>query len=453
VIPSAHRENLLTLAHALGVDEPHAAALLAARVAVTAALRPSDQFCGDLTTALLKRTFADVGGHVSDPRVEVVIGNTPRRTAAPAAIFVQLSGTRAVVALEPFGQPIPPDVPRTLALLAACYAAGAATRLVVGASIAPARYPIVVDLAELLDDDLSLLAGRVEFGDTYLAGAGAIGNAFLLGLSTLDVSGTIHIADHDSVSPGNLNRCVFFSAADVGLPKATVLASRAALPLVRLVPHVERLQAVPGADHIEQLVVGVDSPRARRHLQDQLPHKVFDASTTGIAEIVLHFNDITRREYACLSCVYHAQPLEEAHERHVAEALGVTLQDVRTQYVDQHAAQKILEKFPQLTEIEGLAYDTLFKQLCGQQLLTSPNGAQVLAPFGFVSALAGALLAIEFARRTARRDAANPFNYWRVSPWTAPVMALRQTNLPHPRCTFCSEPVLVDVARKLWGTP
>jgi ThiF family protein/E1 ligase-like protein len=450
---SAHRENLLTLAHALGVDGRHAATLLAARVAVTAGPRPCDRFCSDLTIALLKRTFADVGVHVPDPNLEIVVGDAKRRTAAPAAIFVHLSGTRAVIDHEPSGQQVFQDVPRPVSLLAGCYAAAAATRSIVGPAIAPARYPLVIDLADLLDHDLAILSGRLEFGEAYLAGAGAIGNAFLLGLSTLDVSGTIHIADHDSVSPGNLNRCFFFSDADIGLAKATVLATRAALPLVRLVPHVARLQAVPGANHIEQLIVGVDSPRARRHLQDQLPRNVFDASTTGIAEVVLHFNDVTRREYACLSCVYHAQPLEDAHERHVAEALGVTLEDVRSQYVDARAAEKIRERYTQLTEIDGLAYDTLFKQLCGQRLLTSSEGAQVLAPFGFVSVLAGALLAIEFARRTLRQDAVHPFNYWRVSPWTAPVMALRQTNPPHPRCTFCSEPVLVGVATKLWGEP
>lgn len=449
---SAERENVLTLANALGIDDARAVTLLSASVAVTPGARECDQFCANLITSLLRRTFAEVGRDVSGPVVEVVVGDAPHRTGAPGAVFVHMDTTRAVISHDRLGSPSGADVHRVLCLLAACYAAATVTRSIVGSTIAPARYPLVVDLAELLGEDLPALGRTTEFGVAFLAGAGAVGNSFVLGLSCLNTSGTLLVADPDSVSAGNLNRCFYFSDLDLGRPKVAVLCERSApaVPHVRLVPHATRLQDVPGADHIERLIIGVDSRRARRHLQEQFPRTVFDASTTGIAEVVLHFNDATERQHACLCCVYRSEAVEDAHERHVAETLGVSLEDVRTHHIDARAAAAIKAKYPSLLKIEGEAYDTLFKQLCGQQLLSGPEGAQVLAPFAFVSALAGAFLALEFVRRSARGDVIAPFNYWRASPWTSPVIGLRQMRPAQPKCAFCGDPALKQVARELW---
>jgi len=63
-----------------------------------------------------------------------------------------------------------------------------------------------------------------------------------------------------------------------------------------------------------------------------------------------------------------------------------------------------------------------------QQLLGGPEGPQVLAPFGFVSMLAGALLASSSCVEPPAATQGIRFNYWRVSRWAAPVMALRQSN-------------------------
>lgn len=55
-----------------------------------------------------------------------------------------------------------------------------------------------------------------------------------------------------------------------------------------------RLQDVPakqgGGAWLKRLIVGVDSPRARRNLQTEVPGEVYDASTTGISEVVVHFS-------------------------------------------------------------------------------------------------------------------------------------------------------------------
>ncbi len=69
-----------------------------------------------------------------------------------------------------------------------------------------------------------------------------------------------------------------------------------------------------------------------------------------------------------MSCIYHETPDESAHEVHVADALGVTVADVRDYFVSPSAAVAITLKYDYLDpeKLKGLAYDSLFKELCGK---------------------------------------------------------------------------------------
>jgi hypothetical protein len=102
-----------------------------------------------------------------------------------------------------------------------------------------------------------------------------------------------------------------------------------------------------------------------------------------------------------------------------------------------------------LEDLLGRAFDTVYKELCGVGKLKNVGGEQVLAPFSFVSVLAGAYLAIELAIRVSR--AGEPrFNYWRVSPWHSPVPVLRQTRSRDAACEFCSKPYFRQAMKDLW---
>jgi hypothetical protein len=265
----------------------------------------------------------------------------------------------------------------------------------------------------------------------------------------------MNIVDEDVVSDGNLQRCVFFNSNDVDLPKAVQLCKTAKtlFPNVALKAHTTRLQNVSakkgGGPWLKRLIVGVDSPRARRSLQSEIPGEVYDASTTDISEVVIHFNR-QPNEMACLSCLYHESPEEQAHEKHVADTLGVSIEEVKQSRISDTSASLICRRYQHLkpAEVIGLAYDTLFKQLCSTGQLKTPAGRQVLAPFAFVSVLAGTLLAIEFVRRIQTDNW--PFNEWHVSPWAIPVLRLRRVSGKNPKCEFCGNPILAHVARQIW---
>lgn len=458
--PLAQRENARTLAAALGIGEQDATELLNVSVAIT--FDPTDKAsaeCANHIQRILCRTITSV---VLNPTgdsqafvTELVIGEPAPRFKIPH-VFVGIGNEKVLISSQPIvlskGQIHPVAL-----LLGACYAVGAALKLATN-NLLPFPSPEIlsVDLSEILGDDLRLLYHPVAFEEAYLAGAGAIGNGFVYALSCFDAAGQLHVADDDSITGGNLQRCLFFEPEHVGTPKAEQLctASKRFLPKVTATPHAMRLQNVPArfaGPWLKRLIVGVDSPRARRNLQTEIPQEVFDASTTGIAEIVLHFHRQPTND-ACMSCVYHQSPQENAHERHVAEALGVSIADVMETRISTAAAERIAQRYPQLdrSTIVGIAYDTLFKQLCSTAQLNNAEDRQVLTPFAFVSILAGAWLAIEFVRRV-QRGHSGLFNEWRLSPWSNPIMRRRRVLPRRLDCEFCGEPVLLSLAEQMLG--
>lgn len=453
---TAREEHAKTLARVFGLDDEVAASLLDVTIVVTAAADVGAEAVHRHVKALLSRTVATVSGEPAlDAVVEVVIGDTSARTAGRLVRVGVTSEQVVVSSVEEPAHEARASVPEIVLLVGACYAAATAVRLAVGTHFRLAfsdtiRLPVTRLLREY--------DGRhVHVGTFYLAGAGAIANGLLWALATLDVEGEALVVDPKNVSDGNLGRCLLFTEEDIGHPKAERLVVRAQplFPALRLDHRAHTIQKVPERTRgawLKRLVVAVDSRRARRRLQEELPCEVYDASTTGIDEVVVHFNS-AHDVGACLSCVYHEDAAESAHEQHVADMLGVTLADVREHYVSEVAATRMAARYPVLQppDLIGKAYDTLFKAMCATGQLTADDGRTVLAPFAFVSVLAGAVLALELAHRISVREVAAPFNFWRLSPWTSPVFELQTSQGARAGCEACGTPPIRETVRRLWG--
>lgn len=456
----ALKENVRSLADLLGMAEEKASQLLEAFAEITVDVADARaRALGAHIEKILSRTLSkvSVGGDVEhEPAVEIIVGSaTPRRRCG--GVFVSFQEGRVVVCKVPAESDASHVEPIAL-LLAACYACAAAMHKVLGDRLSlPEPEAYVVDLRQLLGEDAARLGEDVDFDEAFLAGGGAIGNGFVLAASLLPLRGKLHIADDDLASSGNLQRCVLFDEQSVGQPKAEVLAVKGgALSAGRLrcEPHNVVLQRVPQRKEgawLRRLIVAVDSPRARRQLQFEMPCEVFDASTTGAEEVVLHFNE-QPTEHACMACVYHHSPQEGARELHIAESLGVTPEEVGELRVSERSADAICAKYSHLRRenVVGLAYDTLFKALCSSSKLMTPEGRQVLTPFAFVSVLAGAMLALEFFRRVHRGGHRGLYNVWRLSPWTNSVGRAQRRLERRPDCHFCGEPILRKLIAETW---
>jgi hypothetical protein len=457
----ARNENARTLAAALGIGQEQATKLLSAAVAIT--YDESDGVAAQFAEhviRLVSRTvdtvIANGVAHTEPVVAELVIGSASPRFKAEC-LFAGFGRNEVVIGPSPNACNESSIHPVGL-LLGACYAVGAILKKVFGEQLPfPSADVLRINLEQFLGDDLSLIEDPIFFDEAYLAGAGAIGNGFLYGLSQFKVEGILHIVDDDDVTAGNLQRCVFFTDDDILRPKVEQLCSRIkdALPGVQAIPHKMRLQDVPARKSrpswLKRLIVGVDSPRARRSLQSEIPGEVFDASTTEINEVVLHFHR-QPTDLACMSCIYYESPQEFAHERQVAEVLGVGVEEVKQERISSASAKKIHQRYAHtaIVEFEGLAYDTLFKRLCSTGQLTNSEGRRVLAPFAFVSVLAGTLLAIEFACRIQNLGRTF-FNVWHISPWTNPVWRRRHLLPKKPECEFCGNPILARIAKEIWS--
>jgi hypothetical protein len=452
------QENRKMLAAILGIDEEEAARRLEAAVLVTAGMDDASQRIARQILHMLDRTVA-VSSEVevaTRAMTEVIVGAAAPRSASPARVWVGSDAGGIRVAKDPFDH-LAPTEHAIFGLIAACYACGMALRFALGRGLPFAGSDaILVSPRELLGDDMGLIDLPCHLGETVLAGAGAVGNGFLYGLQHFKPVGRLHVVDPKHVHDGILNRCVWFTDADLNEAKAVAIVARsqAAFPTLELVSHVTTIKEFTGqagAPRLERLITTVDSRRARRSLQTEIPREVFDASTTGIAEVVLHFNE-QPSELACLSCIYQREGGEVQHEAHVAETLGISEENVREGFISRRVAELLCAKFPELKpeEVEGKAYDSLFKARCAEGKLLVAADRQVLAPFCFVSVLAGAYLALEFVRRINAGRIVAPFNYWRLSPWHPPVAALRAMRPIATDCEYCSESAMRETAAALW---
>lgn len=460
----ARGENALTLATILGIAEDVAAQLLDKTVLITMGENSPVAFaCADFLQTLLARTITAVLRTPPPSKnvdLEILVCTSSRRTSSPY-LSISIEHNKATIsdALHEFAGDA--EVHKLLLFIVACYSAAAVMNKVIGNGLHYVKYPVEIVFGELLEVDNDLWNQEIDLGECHLAGAGAIGNALLYSLQFLKVKGTIHIADHDTVSAGNLNRCLFFSTEDIGKGKSSALASNAqrCLPSITLLAYSSSLQdlrptftSLHGKRWLKRLLVGVDSRRARRHLQSEVPCEVYDASTTDISEVILTHNHILSGN-ACLSCIYFHNETEARHERHLAETLGVTLKDVNELKISEIAAKNIQLRYPTLNanDIIGMAYDTLFKQLCGQQELRAAELQQVAAPFAFVSALSGALLAINLVKNINGTQAASSSNYYAISPWASTKFIRRKQYTRKEKCEFCGNPTNLDFAEELWG--
>jgi hypothetical protein len=454
--PEARRENATTLAEVLGIHVSEAAKALELSIVVTA--DPGDDVAHRISQeviSLLSRTVRSVStvasGHAS---TELVVGSSTPQTRTPA-ISAHVAADRVVIGRN-VSTTVCAKVPAILCLLAACYASAAALYHALGGGISTGLAdPLVIDFAQL-GIDIDAIQRPVDLGHAYLAGAGAIGNGLLWAARYLDIRGRLEIVDDDKVSSGNLNRQIWFEARDIDSPKAECLARKAQplFPCLVLIPRYCRLQDLPEKSDkpwLRRLIVAVDSRRARRSLQSEMPGEVFDASTTDIREVILHHHS-QPTDSACLSCIYEPDNDELTREQHIADHLGVSVAMVRAERISASAAEIITHRYPGLavTRLMGTAYDTLFKQLCAEGQLEPLAGRPVIAPFAFVSVLAGTMLALELVRRLSDAQSVKDFNYWRISPWHSLLARRRMLRPRQPNCQFCGDAILKKVNAALW---
>lgn len=472
-------QHLRTLAALSGLSIESAAALFDRRihVAIDAELRANRTFLLAFTTAvsLVARLFPGVS---YDPLPEGSFAILPWGAAAPGAIagapeftlrvgngnadvHVSCGDWRVFIGTPQKCDPAEPFNP-VLAIVAACYGVAALTSLVLGDAVegkSSFRPFSILDFGSgvaTFDWDAPLPLPKLHQG-----GVGAIGSAFLYTLAAHGrANGELILVDHDLVDLLNIGRYIYFDVDDLDISK--VEAARRKLlfhaPGIRPVamPHefekyFDNALAADKTFGVEHLVSCPDRRSTRRSWQSRFPRRVYDAST-GPDEVVLHANSYDR-ERACMECIYPEVIQEQAHARHVAAKLGVDVNRILSgEAITAADAAHIVAVYPHLSQenLLGLAFDSVFRDLCGAGQLTVDDHV-VLAPFPFTSVLAGALLYLEVVKRSVPEAFAAflDVNYTRLNPLQQPNPALRLVRPARPECR-CQSALFRSAFGAIW---
>jgi hypothetical protein len=203
---SARQENARTLASVLGLDEEEAGRLLDVAITIHVSEDANAKSVRGHVVEMLRRMISGIDESDSGT-VGIHIGSVPLESRAPV-VHVGVTNAEIVISTAPVPEHDPAaEIPEIALLLTACYAAAMAVRIAIGPNFSlPSQDIIRLPLDALLRNTRGEAQRPIPIGKVYLAGAGAIGNAFLWGLSTFRVQGELCIVDPKTVSPGNLGR-------------------------------------------------------------------------------------------------------------------------------------------------------------------------------------------------------------------------------------------------------
>lgn len=251
--------------------------------------------------------------------------------------------------------------------------------------------------------------------DTTLAGAGAVGNAFLWALSKLDVAGNLDVVDHQQVDLSNLQRYVLADQTSITKEKVNYVREFfKSSKLVLTEKPVTWQEYVQERNNwqLQRVAIAVDSAEDRIAIQGALPGKIFNAWTQpealGVSRHLNFLND------PCLACLYLPTGKKKSRSEEVAENLGLFGPQnelivrgylAQDKPVDAHligliAAAKNIQA-SELMKYVGSNLNVFHSEVvCGGVLMnlakdTEGNNASLQVPSAFESALAGIMLAAE----------------------------------------------------------
>lgn len=320
--------------------------------------------------------------------------------------------------------------------IGACLAAGEIFRLVRLNSYVPERqlFLSALDHSHSVEPLWSDLDIKDQLRSVLLVGVGAVGSALLHALYSSQVRGTIGLADNDErgVDRTNLGRYSLFGWAALDKPKASEAAQLLRKAEFRAVPHDGGFEHFfLGAEKPQIVLSAVDKNSARHALQEHYAPLFISASTYNLRAEVLRCGPPSVG--ACLACF---NPIET--ERRSEDEIRALLRE------RPEVAANLCEKLN--LDVNRVAA-WIRERKCSEtgdrlvEELRTDDGSVAAFAVGFVSVLAGTLLAAELLKTISR--SAGPLDEVRnraVFQFQKPAAV---TNASHfyPRdeqCTACS---------------
>jgi len=261
--------------------------------------------------------------------------------------------------------------------------------------------------------------GPVDLGESHLVGLGAIGNGAVWTLSRVpELSGELHLVDHEEVDLTNLQRYVLAMMADVGTSKVTLAEGVLRGTGLQVKAHPERwgaYLAARGDCNLQRVAVAMDSADDRRAVQAALPRWIVNAWTQPDDLGVSRHSFLG--VHACLACLYMPEGKRKSEAEIIAEVVvypnewrevgGRLYKGTPTEraFLERIAEAREID-IEQLLPFERKHLRDLYREgVCGGTVIGLGNGnnedARAEVPMAFQSALAGVMLAAELVANAA----------------------------------------------------
>jgi hypothetical protein len=268
------------------------------------------QSLSDVVLGINPECELDFGDGSADARIAWCQGSDIL-SVGPAAWTVSVNSSACGT------QSLPTTNPLT-ALAAGAIGSSELFRVVFALSLPEAKRTCPPYRIQLLDNDEVLLPERIHIGRVHLAGAGAIGQAFLSAMAALNVTGELVVYDPEQVTLSNLQRYVLTRDDDVGLSKCALAARALAQSSVRF-HGLESAWGTVSAPDAEVVCAALDSAVARIGVQASLPRSIYNAWTQPLDlgwSRHEHFGDDP-----CLACLYWPTGSRPSQHVQIARAL------------------------------------------------------------------------------------------------------------------------------------
>ncbi len=452
-----NKESITTLSELAGVTEEEAIKLLKLKVLITTEKHSLGINIGREVQHALSKTIDGATLNI-DSKVsydyEVLIGSVKKRSSGKS-VYASVLEEDFVVSFKSAGVIKREKLHGVLQLIAALYICSFVLGKAFGKHLGVStKEDIKLNYLSIIGVDRNkVYENEVKIPEnTYLVGVGGIGSSFIYAAKHFNLGGNINIIDNGFVSAGTL-RCPYYEYEDIGREKVNVLKEKvqSQFPNVDIVSIDKDFLKYDAKENLSlnHLIVAIDTKPDRRKFQERLPLNVYDSSTSGVSDIVLHTHHSVGTS-ACLSCIYRETEKEISENQTIASHLGITMEDIIGRYVNEETAEKILLKYPKLkkNDLIGKAYNSLYKKLCGTGELAVDGGSPVIAPFTFVSMLAGAFLAVDFIRRITYIP--TEYNDFHINPWLSPQFSIRKIKPQYDSCEFCSKDEYIEMFNEVW---
>lgn len=372
----------------------------------------------------------EIGANSAAVTAVLAAGQSEVKTSAPvvytgSAGWVSRISSQAPVgsgeSFNPFG-----------AGAAACFGAANIFRLLFGAHLRGGEVDEAFSLS-LLDYDARASGQHnpplepIDLGESQLVGLGAVGNGAVWALASMpELSGVLHLIDHETIDLSNLQRYVLTTQSDVDSHKVLLAARQFTETNINAIPHRQKwgqyLREV-SSWKFERVAVAVDSAEDRQAIQASLPEWIVNAWTQpGDAGVSRHR---FLGDDACLACLYFPDEVGQHLDRIVAAAIGLpeAYMEIRALlHTDAPIGRDLLAR---AANAMGLPVEPLLpfefepvrvfysRAICGGVVLrlggtVGGNHRAAAVPLAFQSVLAGIMLGAELV---AHAGGLRPVNY------------------------------------------